>query len=160
MRHKGRLILAGGALYAVCALGLAATSTLAAAAALLVIAGMGDAAISSMRQAALHLSARSALRGRTVAAMVTVRRGLQPFSQAQNSAVAGLLGAPIALGIAGTVMLGAVLLAAARGTAIRDFTSDQEFVLGAEDETALDGRPISSSRIPDTIARTRRPHGG
>jgi hypothetical protein len=142
VRRKGRLILAGGALYAVCVLGLAGSSTLAAAAALLVVAGMGDSAISSMRQAALHLTARPAMRGRTVAAMVTVRRGLQPFSQTQSGAVAGLLGAPAALGIAGAAMLGAVILAAARGTAVREFTSDQEFVLAADDDAALDPRAI------------------
>jgi hypothetical protein len=82
------------------------------------------------------------MRGRTVAAMVTVRRGLQPFSQTQSGAVAGLLGAPAALGIAGAAMLGAVILAAARGTAVREFTSDQEFVLAADDDAALDPRAI------------------
>ena len=142
VRRKGRLILAGGGLYATCVLGLAGTSTLAAAAALLVVAGMGDSAISSMRQAALHLTARPAMRGRTVAAMVTVRRGLQPFSQTQSGVVAGLLGAPIALGIAGVAMLGAVILAATRGTALRDFTSDQEIDITDDDDAALDLRAI------------------
>lgn len=142
IRHKGRLILAGGALYAACLLVLAGMSTLAAAAVVLVVAGVGDSAISSMRQAALHLSARPAMRGRTVAAMVTVRRGLQPFSQTQSGAISGLLGAPIALAIAGVVMLGAVGVAAARGTTLRSFTSDQEIDVVDDDGAIVAARPI------------------
>lgn len=151
VRRKGRLILAGGALYATCLLGLSATSTLAAASAVLVVAGMGDSAISAMRNGVLHLGARPALRGRTVAAMITVRRGLQPFSQTQSGAVAGLLGAPVALGIAGLAMLAAVIFAAARGTALREFTSDQEIVI-ADDEDAVLAPPAIEERAgPDTI---------
>jgi MFS family permease len=137
VHRKGRVILAGGALYAVCLLGLAATSTLAFAAAVLVIAGMGDSAIAAMRNAALHLGARPALRGRTVAAMVTIRRGLQPLSQTQSGTVAGLLGAPAALGIAGLAMLVAVITATVRGAALRDFSSDQEIVIEEEEDVVL-----------------------
>jgi MFS family permease len=141
-RHKGRLILIGGALYAVCMIGLAATSTLAVAAAVLLVAGMGDSAISAMRNAALHLAARPGMRGRTVAAMLTIRRGVQPFSQTQSGAAAGLLGAPAALGMAGAVMLVSVAVATMRGSALRDFTSDADVVIADDDEAQLDPRPI------------------
>ena len=141
VRRKGRLILAGGALYAVCLFALATTSTLAAAAVVLVIAGMGDSAISAMRNSALHLTARPALRGRTVAAMLTIRRGLQPFSQTQSGIVAGLLGAPAAIGIAGVAMLATVAITAVRGSALRDFTSAQELASAAADAAVLGGPP-------------------
>ena len=141
VRRKGRLILAGGALYAVCLFALATTSTLAAAAVVLVIAGMGDSAISAMRNSALHLTARPALRGRTVAAMLTIRRGLQPFSQTQSGIVAGLLGAPAAIRIAGVAMLATVAITAVRGSALRDFTSAQELASAAADAAVLGGPP-------------------
>ena len=141
VRRKGRLILAGGALYAACLLALATTTTLAAAAVVLVIAGMGDSAISAMRNSALHLTARPALRGRTVAAMLTIRRGLQPFSQTQSGIVAGLLGAPAAIGIAGVAMLATVAITAVRGRALRDFTSDQELASAAAADAVLGAPP-------------------
>jgi len=137
VRRKGPIILAGGALYAACLLGLAATSTLALSAAVLLVAGVGDSAISAMRNSALHLGARPALRGRTVAAMLTIRRGVQPISQTQSGALAGLLGAPAALAIAGVAMLASVGIAAVRGTALRDFTSDQEIVIADDEDTAI-----------------------
>lgn len=135
IRHKGRLILVGGALYAACVLGLAAVSTLAAAAAVLLIAGVGDSAISATRNTALHLAARPGMRGRTIAAMLAIRRGVQPFSQTQSGAIAGALGAPAALGIAGVAMLASVAYATFRSTAVREFTSDHEIFVTDEDET-------------------------
>lgn len=135
VRHKGRVILGGGAVYALALLALSGASALATAAAVLFVAGVADAAISTVRQAALHLAAPPALRGRTIAAMVTVRRGLQPLSQTQSGIVASLVGAPLAIAFAGTAMAGAVLVATVRNRALRGFTSDDDAV-PTEDEVA------------------------
>jgi hypothetical protein len=72
--------------------------------------------------------------------MLTVRRGVQPFSQTQSGAISGLLGAPAALAIAGAAMLTSVVFATLRGTALRDFTSDEEIEIADDEEAPLDPR--------------------
>jgi len=103
-RRQGRFLvltsIANAAVFVV--FGLATDYHLAFVA--LVALGLSDALIGVTRQNIAHHAAPSRMRGRVMANMGTVTRGINPLSEAQAGALAGVIGGPTAVLVAAAAL--------------------------------------------------------
>lgn len=121
--RTGLAMLAGGGLSAATLPLLALAGAPPAAAAVLFAAGAAEAIIGVTRNTTLHLATAGAMRGRTLAALVTVRRGLHPLSDTVSGALADAAGARAALVVMGLAMGAAVGATAVRNERLREFVT-------------------------------------
>jgi Transmembrane secretion effector len=123
-RREGRLIVVSMLAYAVALVALAAARNFALAFALLAVIGIFDALSTVARHSISQLVAPAELRGRVMANMGVVTRGIGPLAQTQSGALAGLIGAPLAVVVAAVGVAGATAYTARNNPALWRFRHD------------------------------------
>jgi hypothetical protein len=121
LEHKGWLILAATAGYAIGCMVLAQAFGFLVSLAAATWIGLCDAIATTLRQVLVQLETPDRLRGRVTSAYQMVSRGGPSLGSAQMGAVAGALGAPLALTLGASVTLAYAMLLALRGRTIRRY---------------------------------------
>jgi MFS family permease len=119
--HKGWLILAATAGYAVSCIALAWSSMFEMALVATGLIGVCDALAATLRQVLVQTDTPDRLRGRVSSAYQMVSRGGPSLGQAQMGFVAAALGAPLGLTLGASVTLAYVALLALKGRTIRQY---------------------------------------
>jgi MFS family permease len=120
-RHKGWLILGATMGYALAAAVLALVPVFAVALVATACLGLFDAIATTLRHAVVQLDTPDRLRGRVTAAYQMVSRGGPSLGQAQMGALAGGLGAPVALTVGAAVTFGYAAWLAVSGHTVKDY---------------------------------------
>jgi MFS family permease len=119
--HKGWLILAATAGYALGCIALAQSVAFGTALVAAGWIGVCDATASTLRQVLVQVETPDTLRGRVSSAYQMVSRGGPSLGSAEMGAFAGALGAPLALTLGASVTLAYTALLAIRGRTIRQY---------------------------------------
>jgi len=123
IRRKGALVLGATIGYALAAMLLAQVPVFGIALLAAVSLGVFDAITTTLRQAVVQLDTPDSLRGRVTSAYQMVSRGGPSLGQAQMGALAGSLGAPLALTVGASVTLFYAVWLSVAGRTVRDYTS-------------------------------------
>jgi MFS family permease len=86
--------------------------------------GLLDALQTVTRMSIMQLAAPGPMRGRVMANMGTVTRGIGPLAQTQSGVLAGLIGPPLAVVTAGVALAASALLTGRANRALWDFRHD------------------------------------
>jgi hypothetical protein len=103
-RWPGRFVIACTFVYCGALVGFAFTSIYVVAFGILALTGLMDALISVTRNSIVQLAAPPDMRGRVMANMGTVTRGVSPLAQTQSGLLSGLVGPSFALVFAASVL--------------------------------------------------------
>src|SRR5204862_212944 len=123
VRRKGLLVLAATVGYGAAAIVLAQVQVFAVALLAAGTLGVFDAITTTLRQAVVQLDTPDYLRGRVTSAYQMVSRGGPSLGQAQMGALAGVVGAPVALTIGASVTLLYAIWLSVAGRTVRDYSS-------------------------------------
>jgi MFS family permease len=123
IHRKGALVLAATIGYALAAMLLAQVPVFGIALVAAVSLGVFDAITTTLRQAVVQLDTPDSLRGRVTSAYQMVSRGGPSLGQAQMGALAGSLGAPVALTLGASVTLFYAVWLSVAGRTVRDYTN-------------------------------------
>ena len=114
--HRGLLLLSSGLLFGLGLLGFALSPTIVSATLCLGVAGIGNSAYFALNNALVMGIVDARMRGR-VMSVYGFTFGLQPLGTVPLSAIAGSYGAPVAVGLASTLLVvGMVLVLTLRPT--------------------------------------------
>jgi hypothetical protein len=131
--RQGRFSLCCTAIYAVMFAVFAASGSYASSLAALIVAGILDVLITVTRNSILQLASPEAMRGRVMANVGTITRGIGPLAETQSGTLSALLGPKIALAVAAVALGGAAITTAAVNPALWRFS-----FASATDEEATD----------------------
>jgi hypothetical protein len=138
VRRQGRFVIVTMVAYAATLVMFAVSTAYALSFIVLALNGMFDAFLSITRNSMVQLAAPARMRGRLMANMATVSRGISPISEAVSGLLAGAVGARFALAAA------AAGLAVAAGVTARGNRAVWAFAIDAE-------------RAPDAAAHVDAP---
>jgi MFS family permease len=124
IQHKGRLIIAGGVLYAFSVICFAISPWFPLALFFLTLAGAADITVGSTRTTVLQLFARRNMLGRVMSLQSIATRGISPLSGFQAGALGSVIGVPAAVAMGAAVCLLTVLGVAYGVPELRDFTGE------------------------------------
>ena len=162
-RRPGRLVVISTLIYAVAMIGFAVSTSYMVSFAILAVTGLIDAVVTITRHALVQLAAPGEMRGRVMANMGVVTRGLSPLAQTQSGLMAGILGAPLAGATAAIVL---AVMAAATGYFNRSLWkfSLAEAIEDPDEDPDEDGEPgpgrevaATAGSAPGTGASEPRP---
>jgi MFS family permease len=119
--RKGWLVLIATMGYALAAMVLAVVPIFPVAILAAATIGFFDAVTTTLRQAVVQLDTPDWLRGRVTAAYQMVSRGGPSLGQAQMGALAGTVGAPVALTLGASVTLAYAIWLSVTGRTVRDY---------------------------------------
>ena len=118
----GRFVLACTVVYAGALVAFAMAGQYLVAFAILALTGLMDALVSVTRHSVVQLAAPGEMRGRVMANMGTVTRGVSPLAQTQSGFLTGIIGAPMALAVAAGVLVTSAVVTARFNTTLRGFS--------------------------------------
>jgi MFS family permease len=133
-RRQGRFVVYCQLAYAAILVVFAASTNMALSLVALAFTGLLDALASVARASVIQVSVPSDMRGRIMANVGIVTRGIGPLAQTQSGIVAGLIGGPGALVVAATALAGSATVIGRTTTALWRF--DRKEPIRAEVEAA------------------------